>query len=84
MLHSQSLVRSSLIVLLLAAHMASAQEEIPERPFILAPLPVTPKDWHVSVGLTLVTPPRDITEEIQLRVPAFSSGGMRRKNGLRG
>jgi len=51
--------------------MASAQEVIPERPFILAPLPVTPKDWHVSVGLTLVTPPRDITEEILLRVPAF-------------
>src|SRR5215510_12679498 len=68
----RSIVRSSIIiVLLLATSTALTQEVTPDRPFILAPLPVAPKDWHVSVGLTQVTPPRDITEEILLRVPAF-------------
>jgi hypothetical protein len=66
-----SRVRFNAILLFLAAGVAPAQEMTSDRPFILAPLPVSPKDWHVSAGLTLVTPPRDLTEEVALRVPAF-------------
>jgi hypothetical protein len=63
-------------VLLLVAGVSDAQEMPAERPFILAPLSMQPQEWNVSAGLTLVTPPRDLTEEIILRVPSFDLHGL--------
>lgn len=60
-----------LTFLLLIASDASAQETLARRPFIFYPSPMAENDWQVSVGLTLVTPAKEITEEVALRAPTF-------------
>lgn len=66
-----SSVTGCLALLLLIMSDASAQETLARRPFIFYPSTPAEKEWQVSVGLTLTTLPRDITEEVAVRAPAF-------------
>lgn len=40
-------------------------------PFIYYPSPLAEHAWQVSVGFTLVQPPKEFTEEIRIGAPAF-------------
>ena len=46
--------------------------------YIFFPYPLVGKNWHSSIGFTLTNMPEDITEEVQLRVPAGDYHVLRR------
>ena len=52
---------------------AFGQEELMNRPRLFFPYPMEEQAWMVSIGLSLTTPPRDLTEEAAVRAPAFDA-----------
>jgi hypothetical protein len=44
-----------------------------DRPRLFFPYPLEEQTWMLSIGLTLTTPPRDLTEEAAVRAPAFDA-----------
>lgn len=62
-----------IIGFLCSALLSSAQDSITvaTNKYIFFPYPVTNKTWHSSLGLTLTALPQDITEEVQVRIPAI-------------
>ena len=61
------------IVFICSALCSSAQDSIPvlTNKYIFFPYPVSNRTWHSSLGLTLTALPQDITEEVQVRIPAL-------------
>jgi hypothetical protein len=61
------------LLLLNSAAMARGQtsEEGNAKPLLYFPMPVPERAWWQSVGFTAVAPPVEITEELQVRWPAF-------------
>jgi hypothetical protein len=64
-------VSVAFVMLLLQASMTLSQETGLGSPFIYYPYPLSPKQWEVSAGLVLVTPAKELTEEVWVRAPAF-------------
>jgi len=60
------------VAFLCSVLVSSAQDSIPHpaNKYIFFPYPLANKTWHSSLGLTLTAMPQDITEEVQVRVPA--------------
>ena len=50
-----------------------AQGELGQQPRLFFPSPLQERSWIVSLGFTLTTPPRDLTEELAVRAPAFDA-----------
>lgn len=50
-----------------------SQDTLPEHKHaaIIFPYPMTTERWRASLGFTLLSTPEDITEEVQIRVPAI-------------
>ncbi len=52
----------------------------PKHAAIIFPYPMYHEKWRSSIGFTLLTTPEDITEEVQIRVPAIDFRVLRRIN----
>jgi hypothetical protein len=59
-----------------------AQDSLPESKHaaIIFPYPMYTEKWRSSIGITLLTTPEDITEEVRVRVPAIDFRLLRRIN----
>lgn len=59
-----------------------AQDTLPEpkHAAIIFPYPMYTEKWRSSIGITLLTTPEDITEEVRVRVPAIDFRVLRRIN----
>ncbi|MEO5683951.1 MAG: hypothetical protein ABIQ88_15020 [Chitinophagaceae bacterium] len=58
----------------------NAQDSLPESKHaaIVFPYPMYTEKWRSSIGITLLTTPEDITEEVRIRVPAIEYRVLRR------
>ena len=63
----------SLAVAVAFAPSAFGQGDVMNRPRLFFPYPMEEQAWMVSVGVTLTTPPRELTEEAAVRAPAFDA-----------
>jgi hypothetical protein len=61
----------ALVMMLFQASLAWSQQTGLESPFIYYPYPLSAKQSEVSAGLVLVTPAKELTEEVWVRAPAF-------------
>ena len=61
------------VVALLVSPSAFAQDGGLGRPHLFFPSPLPERAWMISIGFTLTTPPRDLTEEVFVRAPAFDA-----------
>jgi len=72
----------ALIFIILAScfSMVNAQDTLPEpkHAAIIFPYPMYTEKWRSSIGITLLTTPEDITEEVRIRVPAIDFRILRR------
>lgn len=57
-----------------------AQDHLPEakRAAIIFPYPMYKEKWRSSIGISMLTTPEDITEEVRVRVPAVDVRFLRR------
>ena len=66
--------RILIVGMFLCARFATfGQGEPSSRPHLFFPSPPQEQAWMVSIGFTLTTPPRDLTEEAAVRAPAFDA-----------
>ncbi|HTL10084.1 MAG TPA: hypothetical protein VL307_17540 [Chitinophagaceae bacterium] len=74
--------KPAFIVLLLfcCSSVLHAQDTLPEAKHasIIFPYPMYTERWRSSLGITLLTTPEDITEEVRVRVPAIDFRVLRR------
>jgi hypothetical protein len=72
----------ALIFIILASCFSTvnAQDTLPEpkHAAIIFPYPMYTEKWRSSIGITLLTTPEDITEEVRIRVPAIDFRILRR------
>jgi len=73
LIRGSTCVLTLVLLLLSVATTLFSQERSAEWRFIFFPHPVQEKAWQVSVGLTLTTPAREVTEEVAVRGPAFDA-----------
>jgi len=69
--------------LLLWSATGSLAQEAPvlNTPRIYFPYPMGERKWHMSIGLTSFTTPRDVTEEVRIRAPSIDFHALRKISG---